>query len=205
MATLTVSAGAASTGAVRRRRVSPTASAAAFRDTRWGQAAAAAALSLSLLASPAWARLEGVNQPQLLPPGAPVPVVDVAGTLTKSQVARLTAEVQRLEKETGVRLRVLAQAYPNTPGLAVRDYWAVDDDTVVYVSDSGLGNAVNVNVGKNVDLLVPTSFWSRLAGKYGTKSYLKDNGEDVAIENVVNAIDFCLREPASRTACSAVQ
>ena len=110
--------------------------------------AAAVALSLSLLtAAPASARLEGVNNPQLLPPGPPVPVLDVAGFLGKNQVARLTKEVQLLEAETGVRLRVLAQAYPNTPGLAVRDYWAVDDDTVVFVADPVTGNILNFKCG----------------------------------------------------------
>lgn len=99
-------------------------------------------------ASPCGARLEGVNNPSLLPAGDPVPVLDVAGFLSKGQVARLTARVEKLERDTGVRLRVLVQSYPQTPGLAVRDWWRVDDSTVVFVADPGLGNLVNVNVGK---------------------------------------------------------
>ena len=114
-----------------------------------------------LIASPAHARLEGVNNPAMLPPGPPQEVLDVAGYLTKGEITRLTAEVQNLEKDTGYKLRVLAQAYPKTPGLAVKDYWNVDDDTVVFVADPGLGNILNFSVGSNVDLDVPPSFWTR--------------------------------------------
>ena len=54
------------------------------------------------------------------------------------QESRLKKEVESLERDTGVKLRVLAQNYPNTPGLAVKDYWNVDDDTVVFVADPSL-------------------------------------------------------------------
>jgi|TARA_B100001142_G_scaffold132379_1_gene133967 hypothetical protein len=63
--------------------------------------------------------------------------------------------VKNLERDTGMKLRVLAQAYPNTPGLAVKDYWSVDDDTVVFVADPGLGNILNFSVGAFYLTLVP--------------------------------------------------
>ena len=156
-------------------------------------------------AGPAAARLEGVNNPQMLPPGPPVEVLDVAGYLTKGEVSRLTSEVRNLEKDTGIKLRVLAQAYPNTPGLAVKDYWNVDDDTVVFVADPGLGNILNFSVGANVDLEVPPSFWTRLASKYGTKFYWQENGEEASISNAVSAIDSCFREDSGRNKCAKIQ
>ena len=94
-----------------------------------------------LLPGAAHARLEGVNRPDLLPKGDAVEtVIDVAGFLTPSEERRIASEIAALEADTGFRLRVLAQSYPETPGLAVRDYWAVDDNTVVFVADPTFAN-----------------------------------------------------------------
>lgn len=89
--------------------------------------------------------------------------------------------LKNLEKDTGFRVRLLSQAYPNTPGLAIKDYWAVDGNTVVFVADPNTGNILNFNVGESVDFAVPRNFWTRVAGKYGTKFYWKNNGEASAI------------------------
>ena len=177
----------------------------ADRCARLATSTLTAAALLAAPIGPAHARLEGVNNPQMLPPGPPQEVLDVAGYLTKGEIARLTTEVRNLEKDTGYKLRVLAQAYPKTPGLAVKDYWNVDDDTVVFVADPGLGNILNFSVGHNVDLDVPPSFWTRLSGKYGTKFYWQENGEEASICNAVSAIDTCFREEPGKLKCSKVQ
>ncbi|RWV83116.1 hypothetical protein GW17_00055321 [Ensete ventricosum] len=57
----------------------------------------------------------GVNRPEMLPKEYS-PVIDVAGFLSASQERRLCQEIADLEKETGVKLRILAQNYPDTPG-----------------------------------------------------------------------------------------
>ena len=72
-------------------------------------------------------------------------------------------------------------------------------------ADPNTGNILNFNVGENIDLQVPRSFWSRLAGRFGTKFYWRENGEDVAIVNAVAAIDHCMREPMSKLQCNDIQ
>jgi len=170
--------------------------------------AAGAVLALTAAVGPASARLEGVNRPELLPQEY-TPVIDVAGFLTEGEIKRLSLEVANLEKDTGLKVRVLAQNYPETPGLAVREYWGVDDDTIVFVADPGFGkgggNILNFNVGANVDIAIPRSFWTKLSGKCGSKFYWQENGEESAIVNAVSAINTCAREPEERGKCSTVQ
>lgn len=146
----------------------------------------------------------GVNKPELLPKEFTT-VIDVAGFLSDGQERRITEEITDLEKVTGYKLRVLAQNYPDTPGLAIKDFWKVDDSTIVFVADPTFGNILNFNVGASVDLDIPRSFWSRLAGKYGNMFYWKEKGEDTAIESAVMAISTCLREPVGSNNCSEVK
>ncbi|GBF99806.1 hypothetical protein Rsub_12559 [Raphidocelis subcapitata] len=172
---------------------------------RAGAALLSGLVSASLMMpGAASARLDPVNRPDLLPKEFTT-VIDVAGFLTPSEERRIASEVAALEADTGFKLRVLAQSYPETPGLAVRDYWSVDDNTIVFVADPTFANIINVNVGQGVDLEVPQSFWSRLAGKYGNKFFWQERGEAASITNAVSAIDSCLREPQGRNKCSAVQ
>lgn len=148
--------------------------------------------------------LVGVNKPELLPKEFTT-VIDVAGFLSAGQEQRLAQAIADLEKDTGFKLRILAQNYPDTPGLAIKDFWQVDDRTIVFVADPTFGNILNFNVGDQVDLDVPRSFWSRLAGKYGNIFYWKEKGEDAAVEAAVKAIGYCLREPVGPSNCSEVK
>ncbi|CAN8257278.1 unnamed protein product [Cochlearia groenlandica] len=146
----------------------------------------------------------GVNKPELLPKEF-TSVIDVAGFLSNGQERRIAKEIEDLEKDTGFKLRVLAQNYPTTPGLAIKEFWQVDDSTIVFVADPTFGNILNFNVGATVDLDIPRSFWSRLAGKYGNMFYWKDKGEDASIEAAVMAISSCLREPVGANNCAEIQ
>jgi hypothetical protein len=84
----------------------------------------AAAMSVATVTpQPAFARLEAVNRPDLLPSEAGANVIQTERFLTNGQAKRLDTMLGSLEKDTGFRVRVLCQSYPNTPGLAIRDYW----------------------------------------------------------------------------------
>jgi hypothetical protein len=60
-----------------------------------------------------------------------------------------------------VRLADMSMCCPPPPpglccaGLAIRDYWGVDDSFVVLVADPNFGDILNFNVGQGVDLEVP--------------------------------------------------
>ncbi|KAL5539894.1 hypothetical protein UlMin_042929 [Ulmus minor] len=164
----------------------------------------AISLGLSLAVAGCVEAKQGVNKPELLPKEFTT-VIDVAGFLSDGQERRLAQEIADIEKDTGFKLRVLAQNYPDTPGLAIRDFWQVDDRTIVFVADPTFGNILNFNVGASVDLDIPRSFWSRLAGKYGNIFYWKEKGEDASVEAAVMAISSCLREPAGPNTCSEVK
>lgn len=83
----------------------------------------ASAGAFMLASQPSMARLEGVNRPDLLPSEPGLNVIQVEKFLTTGQAKRMNDLLTALERDTGFRVRVLCQAYPNTPGLAVRDYW----------------------------------------------------------------------------------
>lgn len=151
------------------------------------------------LIQPAFSMPEGVNRPDLLPKEKNVELIDVANFLTKGQRNKLKLTIQNLEKETGFKLRVLCQSYPNTPGLAIKEYWNVDDKTIVLVFDKGEGfkrkgysNIINLNLGKNVEDILPNQFWTRLSNKLGNQPYVSKVGIDIAIINTVEAISYCL-------------
>ncbi|CAM9586500.1 unnamed protein product [Pylaiella littoralis] len=147
----------------------------------------------------AQARKAGVDRPDLLPKEQ-TNVIDLVSMLTKGQAKRINKQLEDLEKATGYRLRLLCQKYPETPGLAVKDYWKVDDKTIVMVVDageddrkSGAVNILNFNVGDGLRLGLPPQFWQRLQNKYGNRFYVRDNGPDGAIMSAVDSITVCLR------------
>lgn len=150
---------------------------------------------LGLVRSPASkaARPEGVNRPELLPSQFTT-VIDLEKFLTTGQIRRLRDKIDDLENRTGFKIRLLTQRYPQTPGLAVRDYWEVNDNTVVIVADyfGGSGQLLKFNVGQNVDRLLPPRFWSILSANYGNKFYVSKHSEALSIINAIESVRTCL-------------
>lgn len=88
----------------------------------WIQAASGLAL-ITGVSSPAQAKLEAVNRPDLLPSEQGLNVIQTEKYLTSGQARRMNELLTNLERDTGYRVKVLCQNYPNTPGLAIREYW----------------------------------------------------------------------------------
>jgi len=166
-----------------------------------GRRAVVAGLLLVPCARPfaATARPEGVNKPELLP-SYQTNVIDLQRFLTSGQVKSMDKQLADLEKATGIKLRVLCQSYPNTPGMAIKDYWSLDDRSIVMVVDKGqskgggTANILNFNVADGIKLSLPNQFWTRLQSTFGNNFFVRDNGEDVAITRAVDTIDYCLRD-----------
>lgn len=144
-----------------------------------------------------------VNRPDLLPktPGASTPIIDIEGILPEATQKLILKDIERIEKVTGVRVRVLTQSYPETPGSAIRDYWKVDDRTLVYVHDTGglvltqYGKpTVNLNIGQSVSNLMPSNYWNKLKIEYGKAKDIRAIGDTQTIVNIVSQLRTDLLE-----------
>jgi len=157
-------------------------------------------LTAFFLAGSVWAMFSPValayNNPDLLP-DTPTPIIDLAKSLTSVQEDRLAEELKQFEAETGWKLRVLTQ-YDRTPGLAVREFWGLDDKSVLLVADSRGGNILNFNVGDAVYQLLSRTFWVELQTRYGNLYFVREEGEDQAILQSLESIQTCLRQGGCR-------
>ncbi|MFM9090091.1 MAG: TPM domain-containing protein [Cyanobium sp.] len=130
------------------------------------------------------------DNPDLLP-DHPTPVIDLAKALTDSQRGDLEQELEDFETTSGWKLRVLTQ-YDRTPGLAVKDFWNLDERSLLLIADERGGNLLNFNVGDALFALMPRTYWVELQTRYGNQYYVRDNGEDAAILDALHAVKGCL-------------
>jgi hypothetical protein len=88
--------------------------------------------------------LESVNRPELLPKENGLNVIQIEKFLTSGQARRMNDLLGSLERDTGFRVRVLCQNYPNTPGLAIRDYWDLGKEVRAKSSVSTTSSSTNL-------------------------------------------------------------
>ena len=131
-----------------------------------------------------------IDDPSLLP-DQPTPVIDLARILTDSQRKNLEQELEGVEAKVGWKLRVLTQ-FDQTPGLAVRDFWQLDERSLLLIADPRGGNLLNFNVGDAFFALMPRTYWVELQTRFGNQFYVRDHGEDGAIFDALEAVEICL-------------
>ncbi len=140
------------------------------------------------LAAPAYA----YDNPDLLP-DHPTRVIDLANSLGTGVESSLDQELADFESETGWKLRVLTQ-YDRTPGRAVKDFWGLDDHSMMLVADPRGGNLLNFSVGDDFYDLLPRTFWIELQTRFGNQFFVREQGEDQAILEALEAVKLCLRQ-----------
>ena len=153
---------------------------------RWLPAALLALGCLLVGVGPALA----ADNPELLP-DHPTPVIDLARSFSDAQRTNLEEHLSQVEADTGWKLRVLTQ-YERTPGLAVKDFWNLDERSLLLVADPRGGNLLNFNVGDALFALMPRTYWVELQTRFGNQYYVRDHGEDGAIVDALAAVEICL-------------
>lgn len=141
---------------------------------------------------------QAYDNPDLLP-STPTNIIDLANSLTATQQAALDQHLNAFESETGWKLRVLTQ-FDRTPGRAVKEFWGLDDKSVLLVADPRGGNLLNFSVGDAFYELLPRTFWIELQTRYGNQFFVRENGEGNSIIEALSSVETCLR----RGGCNVV-
>ena len=125
-----------------------------------------------------------INNPNLLPEEK-TPVIDLAKTLSPNQKKSLEEKLNNLENESGWKIKYLSQ-FESVPGIAIKDYWNLDETSLLVIADPRGGNLLNFNVGEAYFAFMPRLFWVELQTRFGNQYYVKDNGEDGAVLDAVS-------------------
>jgi len=152
-----------------------------------------ASIAAFLLAATLWAQApaaQAYDNPDLLP-DIQTPIIDLAKSLTDIQEEALAEDLEKFEAQTGWKLRVLTQ-YDRTPGRAVKNYWGLDDKSVLLIADSRGGNILNFSVGDALYEFLPRTFWIELQTRFGNMFFVREEGEDQSIMQSLESIKTCL-------------
>jgi energy-converting hydrogenase Eha subunit A len=152
-------------------------------------------LAAFFLAASVWAiapAAQAFDNPDLLP-NTQTPIIDLANFLPTLQEEALIKDLESFEAETGWKLRVLTQ-YDRTPGRAVKDYWGLNDKSVLLIADSRGGNLLGFNVGDALYPFLPRTFWVELQTRFGNLYFVREHGENQSIVESLDTIKTCLRQ-----------
>ena len=152
-------------------------------------------LAAFFLAVSVWAiapAAQAFDNPELLP-NTQTPIIDLANFLPTLQEETLIKDLDTFEAETGWKLRVLTQ-YDRTPGRAVKDFWGLDEKSVLLIADSRGGNLLGFNVGDDLYQFLPRTFWIELQTRFGNLYYIREHGENQSIVKSLETIKTCLRQ-----------
>ena len=130
------------------------------------------------------------DAPELLPEKY-TNVIDLGRFLTDSEELALDQKLTEFEDKTGWKLRVLTQV-DRTPGRAVKEFWGLDNASVMLVADSRGRNLLNFSVGDAVYPLLSRGFWIELQSRYGNQFYVREQGYNQSILSSIDAIATCL-------------
>ena len=137
------------------------------------------------------------NQPSLainnasLLPEEKTPIIDLAKTLSPIQKKSMEENLINLERESGWKIKYLSQ-FESAPGIAIKDYWDLDETSLLVIADPRGGNLLNFNVGEAYFAFMPRLFWVELQTRFGNQYYVKEHGEDGAVIDAINSVKICL-------------
>ncbi len=155
-------------------------------------ASAIALLSFLIISFSTVTPAHAIDAPELLP-AEMTNIIDLGKFLSDFQETKLDRDIAEFETKTGWKLRVLTQV-DQTPGRAVKNFWDLNERSVLLVADSRDRNLLNFNVGDGVYNLLPRGFWIELQSRYGNQFYVREQGQDQAILASVDAITTCLEK-----------
>ncbi|CAN1211846.1 TPM domain-containing protein [Tumidithrix helvetica PCC 7403] len=136
------------------------------------------------------APVSAIDAPELLPTEI-TNIIDLGRFLTDTEETNLNRDLDTFEQKTGWKLRVLTQV-DRTPGRAVKDFWGLNERSVMLVADGRGRNLLNFNVGDEVYDLLPRGFWIELQSRYGNQFFVREHGYDQSILASLGAIQTCL-------------
>ena len=79
-------------------------------------------------------------------PDHQTPIIDLAKSFSEIQKNKLEKDLSQFEERTGWKIKVVTQ-FESTPGLAIKNFWDIDERSLIVIADPRGGNLLNFNVG----------------------------------------------------------